>query len=66
MTELAFSPTLAPRRIKYSLDKKRLELELGPGGDHDESYNFALPASMPQVFAWMRLLARVQRGELQP
>jgi hypothetical protein len=44
------------------LDKKRLELELGPGSDHDESYNFALPASMPQVLAWMRLLARVQRG----
>jgi hypothetical protein len=48
------------------LDKKRLELELGPGGDHDIPYNFALPASMPQVLAWMRLLARVHRGELEP
>ena len=48
------------------LDKKRLEIELGPGGDHDESYNFALPVSMPQVLAWMRLLARVHRGELEP
>jgi len=48
------------------LDTKRLKLELGPGGDHDEPYNFALPVSMPQVLAWMRLLARVQRGELEP
>ena len=48
------------------LDKKRLEIELGPGGDHDVPYSFALPVSLPQVLAWMRLLARVHRGELQP
>ncbi len=48
------------------LDKKRLEFELGLGGDHDVPYSFALPAYMPQVLAWMRLLARVQRGELVP
>jgi len=48
------------------LDKKRLEIELGPGGDHDNPYSFALPASMPQILAWMRLLARVQLGELVP
>ena len=48
------------------LDKKRLEIELGPGGDHDVPYSFALPASLPQVLAWMRLLAKVHRGELEP
>ncbi len=48
------------------LDKKRLELELGPGGDHNVPYSFILSASVPQVLAWMRLLARVHRGELQP
>jgi hypothetical protein len=48
------------------LDKRREELERGPGGDHDLPYSFALPFSMPQVLAWMRLLAKVQRGELQP
>ena len=47
------------------LDKRREELERGAGGDHDLPYNFALPPSMPQVLAWMRLLAKVQRGELQ-
>ena len=49
-----------------ALERRRLELELGPGGDHDVAYSFALPASMPQVLAWIRLLARVHRGELQP
>jgi hypothetical protein len=48
------------------LDKRREELERGAGGDHDLPYSFALPPSMPQVLAWMRLLAKVQRGELQP
>ena len=48
------------------LEKRREELERGAGGDHDLPYSFALPPSMPQVLAWMRLLAKVQRGELQP
>lgn len=48
------------------LERRRLELELGTGGDHDVPYNFALSLSMPQVLAWMRLLVRVHRGELQP
>ena len=46
-----------------ALERRRLELELGPGGDHDVPYRFVLPASMPQVLAWMRLLARIQRRE---
>jgi len=53
-------------RGRSSLESRRLELELGPGGDHDVPYRFVLPASMPQVLAWMRLLASVQRGELPP
>ena len=48
------------------LDKRREELERGGGGDHDLPYSFALPPSLPQVLAWMRLLAKVQRGEPQP
>ena len=49
-----------------ALERRRLELERGPGGDHDVPYRFALPACLPQVLAWMRLLAKVHRGELQP
>jgi hypothetical protein len=47
-----------------SLDKKRLELECGAGGDHDSPYTFTLPTFMPQLLAWMRLMSRVQYGEL--
>lgn len=36
------------------------------GGDHDAPYTFALPVSTPQALAWARLLAKVQRGELEP
>ena len=53
-------------RSMSRLSRRWLELELGPGGDHDILYRFALPASLPQVLAWIRLLARVHRGELQP
>jgi hypothetical protein len=49
-----------------ALERRREELESGPGGDHDLPHNFSLPRSVPQVLAWMTLLARVQRGELHP
>jgi hypothetical protein len=59
---LPYSP--AERSISV-LESRRLELERGAGGDHDVPYRFVLPLSMPQVVAWMRLLTRIQRGELQ-
>ena len=49
-----------------ALEQRRRAMEEGVGGDHDVSYAFALPWSLPHVLAWARLLARVQRGELQP
>ncbi len=49
-----------------SLDKRREELERGAGGDHDLPYRFTLPTSIPQVLAWVKLLARVQQGDFQP
>jgi hypothetical protein len=45
------------------LEKKRLEIEYGPGGDHDTPYRFTLPISVPQLLAWTRLQVRVQAGE---
>ena len=48
-----------------ALERRRLALESGAGADHDVPYRFALPASMPPVLAWMRLLAKVHRGEVQ-
>ncbi len=48
-----------------SLEGRRAELEHGAGGDHDTPYTFALPLSVPQALAWTRLMAQVQRGELE-
>jgi hypothetical protein len=48
------------------LEKRRDELERGAGGDHDLPYRFTLATSMPQVLAWVKLLVRVQQGDLQP
>jgi hypothetical protein len=49
-----------------ALERRRQELERGPGGDHDRVYNFVLPTSLPQLRVWVRLLASVQLRELQP
>ena len=48
------------------LEQRRGELERGVGGDHDCPYHFTLPGSMPQVLIWVKLLVRVQQGDLQP
>ena len=48
------------------LSKRREELERGAGDDHDLPYRFTLPTSTPQVLAWVKLLVRVQQGDLQP
>jgi hypothetical protein len=53
-------------REKNLLGMMQEESEWGSGGDHDTPYTFALPQSMPQALAWTKLLAKVQRGELEP
>ncbi len=40
-----------------SLDLRRLELELGAGGDHDTPYVFAFPRTLPEICAWLQLQA---------
>ncbi len=47
-------------------DVTRLALELGTEKDHNAPYFFSLPASLPERIAWLRLLGKVQRGELEP
>jgi hypothetical protein len=56
----------APGVGSSAVERSRETLESGEGGDHDVAYRFVLPASMPQVTAWVRLLAKVQQGELEP
>jgi hypothetical protein len=53
-------------RVSSSLEKKRVELEGGGGGDHNIPYRFTGPSSTTQVLVWMKLLVRVQDGTLQP
>jgi hypothetical protein len=48
-----------------ALERQRVVIERGMGGDHDTPYRFAFPSSMPQVITWLRLMKRVQCGELQ-
>ncbi len=38
-----------------ALEKRRFELEIGEGGDHDVPYLFTLPLSTPQMLAWIQL-----------
>jgi hypothetical protein len=57
------SPPLEGKRDV--LDRRRLEVECGAGGDHDLPYEFTLPTSMPQVLAWVKLLVRVRESDLQ-
>ena len=52
-------------RSMSALQRRREELESGPGADHDLPYRFSLPLSLPQTLAWMALMVRVQRGEVQ-
>ncbi len=58
------SQSLDERGLSF-LEKRRVELERGAGGDHDLPYRFTLPIAMPQVLAWVKLLVRVQGGDLQ-
>jgi len=48
-----------------ALERRRFELEMGAGGDHDQPYIFTLPVSIPQFRAWTRLMGQVQQGEIR-
>ncbi|MGZ3622318.1 MAG: hypothetical protein ACXWPG_04410, partial [Ktedonobacteraceae bacterium] len=48
------------------MEVRRLETELGEGGDHVQPYDGHLTSSSSQVLSWTTLLARRARGELLP
>ena len=48
------------------IEVRRLEVELGAGGDHDQAYDWSLPPSGPHALAWTKLRARRVRGEFEP
>ena len=47
------------------IEVRRLEIELGQGGDHDCAYTWSLPPEVAPVLAWITLLARRERGEFE-
>lgn len=51
------------QRVSW-IEIKRLELELGAGGDHDQPYTWDIPPLKTQVLAWTKLLAKRERGDL--
>ena len=66
LNECARGGSALQSKSTSALERRREELESRLGGDCDLPYTFNLPHSLPQVFAWITLLARVYRGELQP
>jgi hypothetical protein len=48
------------------IEVRRLEMELGAGGDHDCPYSSNAPTTNLPVLAWMKLRALRARGELVP
>lgn len=53
-----------PAFTSNPLDRKRQEIEFGPGGDHDCPYTFTLPQSIPEMLAWIKLLEKVQGSSI--
>jgi hypothetical protein len=60
------SPPMPDEERTNELEMSRLAAEMNGRGDHDTTYHFSLPVSLPQLLSWTRLLVRVQRGELEP
>ena len=48
------------------IEVRRLEVELGAGGDHDQAYAWSLPPSGPHALAWTKLRALRECGEFEP
>jgi len=48
------------------IEVRRLEIELGAGGDHDQAYTWSLPPSAPHALAWTKLQALRERGAFEP
>ena len=48
------------------IEVRRLEVELGAGGDHDCPYTWSLPPSGLHMLAWTKLRARRVSGGIEP
>jgi hypothetical protein len=57
---------ISRRKVHEPAGEEKGRVRRGAGGDHDLPYRFTLPTSMPQVLAWVKLLARVELRAFQP
>jgi len=56
---------LCDRHCMNWFEVRRLEIELGEGGDHDCPYTWSSPPSGSQVLAWTKLRVLRERGEFE-
>ena len=47
------------------IEVRRLEIELGEGGDHDQAYAWSLPPSIAHALAWTELRGMRERGAFE-
>lgn len=47
------------------IEVRRLEVELGTGGDHDQAYTWSLPPAASHVLSWTKLQVLRERGECE-
>ncbi len=63
-----------PAHIRHSVETLKVgsistdfpAQERGPEDDREIPYHFTVADQWPQAFAWIKLLAKVHRGELEP
>jgi len=48
------------------IEIRRLEVELGSIGDHDQPYTWNMPLCDSYLLVWAKLLSRRERGEIEP
>ena len=51
-------------RVSWT-EVRRLEMELGAGGDHDRPYSWSQPPSTPHALSWSKLRALRERGAFE-
>jgi len=52
------------QHLTDEIEVRRLEIELGNGGDHDIPLSWNLPVSGDQLLAWTKLLCKYECGEI--
>ena len=63
-TAIAIDQLWNRHRVNW-IEVRRLEMELGTGGDHDCPYTWNMPSSVPYPLAWTELRALREGGAFE-